>query len=99
MASTSRTSTITQPFSGRPRTLNKRNTGTSILDRITTRNSNSNQESTLEDVIDADHDLIVFNNRQLNSLNPRNLYGTSRIIPATSLFRHQRQEALSLPDG
>ena len=80
--------TITQP------TLNKT---PSLLQKIFN-TGNSSTSRTLEDLIDVNNNLQIYSNQQLQSLNPKVLYGINQLSFSSSVYRHQREEALAIPD-
>ncbi|PON45172.1 hypothetical protein PanWU01x14_261170 [Parasponia andersonii] len=101
----------TIPFTGGSRTINEnssetgssriisRNTSSGTwLDNIMNRPSSSANSYRLEEVVDVDRDMQIFSDRQLNTLSPRTLYNQGRLSLGT-LFRHHREEAISLRTG
>ena len=96
------------PFTGRSRTVaetinpsNNRtitqNTNRNILEQILNRTSRSNS-SRIEELIDADDNIEVYSNSQLTALNPRVLYQVNPLNYRSNIYRHIREQPLSLPD-
>lgn len=88
-------------FSGPFRILEERRfevCSSSWLDNILVRRNNLTSHR-LEEIIDIDRNLSLFFNEQLNTLNPRRLYGQGLLSNPTFIFRHYRTEALHLSNG
>ena len=95
-------STSTRPFTGTPRRLSvdsrtELSTSTPWVNSILRRTQSTS--NTLEELIDVENDLTVFSNDQLSILNPTTLYRSGIFRINTGLYRHHREEILSIPDG
>ncbi|KAG5632774.1 hypothetical protein H5410_004491 [Solanum commersonii] len=70
--------------------------GNSLISRILTRNKQEDKQiQELNQVIDIDKDLKIFQQNQLNLLNPKILYDTGYFARANKLYRHYREEQIS----
>ena len=76
-------------------------TSDSFLNRIIRRGSGSNSSSQtihLEEEIDVDRNINLYNQHQLDILNPRILYQTGIFNINTTLIRSSREESLRVVD-
>lgn len=69
------------------------------LGKITGRPLASGRDFKLEELLDADNDIIIFSNDQLNILNPSRLYSQGLFSNIIGLFRHFRETKLHCLDN
>jgi len=70
--------------------------GNNFISRILTRNKQEDKQiQELNEVIDIDKDLRIFQQNQLNLLNPKILYDTGYFARNNQLYRHYREEQIS----
>lgn len=87
---------ITRPFTGTSRTISKENSRIgekNFMDKLVGRKSCSDI-TTLEEIVDIDKDLEVYNNQEINLLNPRILYHVGRFKSGSSLLKINREEQI-----
>lgn len=66
-----------------------------ILARICRRQPNAEQNQELNEIIDVDKDLQIFQQHQLKLLNPKTLYNAGYFSTDNQLYRHYREEQIS----
>ena len=71
--------------------------GGGILHRIASRHRQENNIEQLEEIIDIDRDIKIYNNSNIDLLNPRILYRVGRLnLGRTGLIKTSREETLSV---
>ena len=71
--------------------------GNNFISRILSRNKHEDKQiQELNQVIDVDNDLRIFKQNQLNLLNPKTLYNTGYFARNNQLYRHYREEQISV---
>jgi len=68
--------------------------GNNMLARILTRKRQDDNQK-LDEIIDIDKDIQIFQQNQLRLLNPKILYNTGYFSNNSQLYRHYREEQLS----
>ena len=63
------------------------------MSRILNRKTKEENNQQLDEIIDTDKDIQIFQQNQLNLLNPKVLYNTNS---KSQLYRHYREEQLSV---
>ncbi|KAG5595887.1 hypothetical protein H5410_037119 [Solanum commersonii] len=81
----------------RPRvSFSENHIGNGLISRIFTKNRQDDKQiQELNQVIDVDKDLRIFQQNQLNLLNPKILYDTGYFAKTNQLYRHYREEQIS----